>query len=119
MQRAGVLLVLIVAEHEQPILHDRAAGVHTSISKRERSRVHGQPLRVRPDVVLFSITCVHGGTQLVGSAARHSVDGRADEVPLAHIERRDTDLYLLDGLQRNWRNAGSAARLSFTEAEGA
>src|SRR5262245_12244714 len=118
MERALVLLVLVVAEDEQPILHDRSAGVHTRISKGERPRVDGEAVRLGPDEVLVAIPRVHRGTQLVGSGSRYRVDGCADEVPLAHIEGRDADLYLFDGFQRNWRDAGPAARLPFTEAEG-
>jgi hypothetical protein len=66
------------------------------------------PLRCRP--VLVAELVVEGTAELVGAAARHRVDARADEVALPHVERRDVDLHLLDRVERDGRDARALAR---------
>ena len=61
------------------------------------------------DQVLVEEVGVEGTLDLVGTGLRDGVDGAAGEAGLAHVEGRDHDLYLLDGVQRNRVGARLAA----------
>ena len=71
--------------------------------------MNGRPFGFGADEILVAEPVIDRGGEAVGAAARHGVDAGADEVALAHIERRDVHLHLLDGFERDRRDARALA----------
>src|SRR6185436_21111000 len=113
MERTIVFFVLVVAEREHLVLHNRYTGPHAGIPERERAWIHDLAHGLGADVAFTPRPVIDGATELIGPASGDRVDGGADEVSLTDVERGDADLHLFDGFQGDWRDTCSAAGATF------
>src|SRR5262245_33344145 len=110
-QRPLILLRFETLEEEQLVLLDWTAKVFAGVSGLERPGIHSQTGGLGADVGFIPIPVVSRSAVRVVPALRHGVHTRADEVALSHVVGRDTDLHLLDRLERDWRDVGAVAGL--------
>src|SRR5204863_9951352 len=66
--------------------------------------------RSLPDVGGIALGSEDRAVEVVRSGAGHGVDAAAGEAALADVVRRDEDLDLLNGVERDGLRAGAAAR---------
>ena len=117
VQRPLVFFVLVVAEDEELAANERPARPQARVAERERAGIHRPALGFGTDEVFAAHPVIDRGVELVGAAAGDAVNRGPDEAALAHVERRDADLYLLERFEGDRGDVGALAGLR-AETEG-
>src|SRR5207244_7504968 len=106
--RVVALVGLAADEEEHLVLPDRPAEASTVLRLIELADL--RPERSLPDVGWIALGSEDRAFEVVRSRAGDGVDAAAGEAALADVVRRDEDLDLLNGVERDRLRAGAAAR---------
>ena len=109
--RLRQLVRLVIHEEEQRVLDERTAHVTARLRELELALVEEHTGYAVAHQPLIARGVVERSLELVAAALGHRIHAGAGKAALAHIERCDVDLYLLDRVDRNWRHTRAGTRL--------